>query len=861
MRLYGRERELDVLDDLIRRSGDHRGGALVIKGERGAGKSALLAAAAQRAAAHGVRVLSASGVQSETPIAFAGLHSLLQPVLPLADDLPPRQRSALHGTFGTAPETDADLLLTGLATLSLISAGQPTGVVIDDAHWLDPPTVTVLGFVARRLAGKSSHLIAATDDGLLNPLDGAGLPDLRLGNLNEDAAGALLDRQAPELEPELRERLIEEAAGNPLALVELPAAFPPARGRARKTPPPGRMPLTERLEQAFTGRLAGLPASTRWLLLVAAAADGAVLAELLSATSLATGSVVTMEALSPAVGIGVIELSRPRLRFTHPLLRSAIYQAATQAQRQAAHTALAEVLAGQPDRQVWHLAEATVGPDEQVAAALDLAATRAEQRGAAHLAATAIERAAELGDHGLRRTSTATGWQPEASVGSLLATADRLRADGHPRLAAESLHAAALRCWCGRTAKPAASAVLAAVRDIGLPLSEPARLATLALADPVGSGKAVTEAISGLSPEAADPAGMYLIGSAAAAVWAYDLAIDFLGVAVSGLRAGPSADLLAQALVAQAWAAVHLARGRLALSAAREVAAVASEPGQQHYAVGAKLAQAAVIAERGDLESAEAITKDAEALLPAHASHLLAVAQFVRGRGAVASQRHAEGAGHLRRILDPADQAYHPFIGCWGLADLVEATAQTGEIDAARTYLADLESLATITSAPLLRAQTGYARPIVAADREAEPLFLAAIDRDLAAWPGFRARTQLRYGRWLRRQRRVAQSRVPLRTARDSFDALNYPRLADCARQELRASGEARRPTTLRTWDQLTPREVQIAKMAADGFSNREIGRELYISHRTVGYHLHRIFPKLGITSRSQLHAAVLNLA
>jgi DNA-binding CsgD family transcriptional regulator len=233
------------------------------------------------------------------------------------------------------------------------------------------------------------------------------------------------------------------------------------------------------------------------------------------------------------------------------------------------------------------------------------------------------------------------------------------------------------------------------------------------------------------------------------------------------------------------------------------------------------------------------------------------MAEFVAGHGAVANSRYVEGASHLRRTTDPADSAYHPYISWWGLADLVEAEAATGHADSARQHLGELESVARTVSGSLLQAHAAYARPLVARDEDAEALFSVALDRDLVHWPGLRARLQLRYGQWLRRRRRAAHSRRPLRAAKDGLEALDHAELADQARQELRASGETTRPGGLTSWDQLTPRELQIAAMAAEGLSNRQIGAELFISPRTVGYHLYRIFPKLGIVSRAQLHAAI----
>ena len=282
------------------------------------------------------------------------------------------------------------------------------------------------------------------------------------------------------------------------------------------------------------------------------------------------------------------------------------------------------------------------------------------------------------------------------------------------------------------------------------------------------------------------------------------------------------------------------------------------ETGQPRWAITAQLAHAAATAERNDLDAAEAIIRQAEAvLLPMGANPLLALVQFARGRGAVMHQRYPEGFAHLQRILDPADPAYHPFVGTWGLADMVEAAIHVGDNGTAAMYLGQLESLAAATSGPLLRAQAAFARPLAAADDAAEDLYQAALEQDLTNWPSYRGRMLLQYGQWLRRQRRAAESRAPLRAARDCLDALAFTDLADQARRELRASGESSSRRAPEAWDQLTAQELQIARMAADGMSNREIGQQLYISHRTVGAHLHRIFPKLGITSRSQLHAAI----
>jgi ATP/maltotriose-dependent transcriptional regulator MalT len=396
-----------------------------------------------------------------------------------------------------------------------------------------------------------------------------------------------------------------------------------------------------------------------------------------------------------------------------------------------------------------------------------------------------------------------------------------------------------------------------------LPPDFPPLITLLALADPVKYGAWVIERVSAVAPEdERDPIELLVLGNGASAVWAYDLALPFLSAAVDGLRAQGRLGLLVQTLVHQSWAAVHLARETVAVAAAEEALRLAHGTGQLRWAMSAKLARATIAGERGDRALADSLTTEAEAvLLPTGAHELLSLVQFARGRVAVAHQDYAAGYDHLARIMDPADVAHNPFVGACALADLIESALQIGKEDRARQHLAELEHLAAITSGPLLQAELGYARPLLASDDDAEELYQTAIGGDLTSWPWYRGRALLWCGRWLRRQRRVAESRAPLRSARELFDALRFPGLADAARQELRASGETSRARAPEAWAQLTPQELQIAQLAAAGLSNREIGQRLYVSHRTVGSHLYRMFPKLGISSRSQLRDALAGAA
>jgi DNA-binding CsgD family transcriptional regulator len=901
--LYGRAPEIGVLDELLDPDLE-RGVALLVRGEPGVGKSALLGEAARRAAGRGRCVLVTEGIQAEAHLPFAALHQLLRPLLPGLDLLPPPQRAAVSTAFSIDDATTPQPFLVALATLGLLTDAAtrcPLLLIADDAHWLDRPSADALAFVARRLGADPIVLLASIREGSPSALEQVGLPELRLGPLDAAAADALLGARAPDLPPATRARVLAEAAGNPLALIELPTALR-SENLLTQTLLPEFLPLTQRLERAFAARVAELPAATRTLLLVAAIEASGIPTEVMAATALIVGREAT-DALDSALGACLVEVMDRRLCFRHPLVRSALHQTASPAERRAAHATWVSVLKVQPDRQVWHRASASPEPDGKVAEELDAAAARAGRRGAVAIAIAAQERAAELSvdpaqrgrrllraaelaldlgrtEHGvrllraaealdlaaeerlhlawLRETVDDADWSGVDKLESFVETAERMSAAGQTGLALKYLLAVAVRCWWGNPDPAIRAALVAAAERLPIADDEPMLLAVLAHADPVGQGARVLERVARLTPAADDPVRTYLVGIAAAAVWAFDLALGFINTAVDGLRAQGRLGLLARALVSQTWAAVHLAREPLAVATAEEANRLARETGQSRWAAAAQLAQATIAAERGDAVATEALAREAElVLLPTGATPLLALAQFARGRGAVAHQRYAAGIEHHRRTLDPADPAYQPFVGTWGLSDLVEAAAHTGQRNAARAYLDRLESLAATTHGPLLRAEAAYARPLVADDDRAEDLYRAALERDLLAWPCYRGRMLLWYGRWLRRQRRVADSRAPLRAARESFDALSFPALAELARQELRASGEAspqRRPAA---WDQLTPQELQAVQLAAAGLSNREIGEKLYLSPRTVGSHLYRAFPKLGITTRAALRDAL----
>ncbi|NEK57872.1 AAA family ATPase [Geodermatophilus sabuli] len=895
--MLGREPELAVLDALLAAAATGSGATLLVRGDAGIGKSALLEEAGVRASAAGFRVLRTAGVPSEAHLPFAALHHLLAPVLArLPADAHPEVRAAL-GTGEPGPP----MFRTALGTLDLLAdlaQVAPVLLLVEDAPWLDRSTSEVLAFVGRRVAGEPIALLAGgRHDVGATPLCTAGLDQLSLAPLEDADARALLDSRAPGLAGDLRERLLGEAAGNPLALVELPLG--PGLG-ARHAVPSAWLPLTARLEQAFASRVPGLPAATRALLLVAALDDGDRLAEVLAAGTALLGHPATLADLEPAAGAGLLRVDDDaRVRFRHPLVRSAVRQGARLAARHAAHSALADVLAGAPHRQVWHRAAACVGPDEDIAAALVTAAGRAHARGDVPAAEAALERAAQLtpdpatrgerllgaarlaADAGrsarvaellrdaepldlrpadrlqllwLREILVEASWSGADNLSAFVDLADRMQAAGDPDRALDSLLLVALRSHWSNPPQAVRDRLVGSARRATASPRDPRLLAALALADPVGCGDAVLDALAAGSR---DPTGdadtLRLLGAAASAVGALDTAVRLHEQAETLLRAQGRLGLLAQELVHRAWGGALLGVATTAAPAADEGTRLAEETGQPRWAAVARLASGAVAAIRGDAALAEHLAARAErVLLPSAATPMLSLVALVRGRAALSAGRHAEAYEQLHTIADPASPTAHPFVRWWVVDDLVDAAVHSGRASEVGPLLEELGGLAATVGSPLLRASLTCARALARDDGDG---FAEALAVDLSAWPFHRARLLLAHGAWLRRQRRAVDSRVPLQAARDAFEALGLPPWADRARAELRASGAAggrRRPDAA---DQLTPQELQIAQLAATGLTNREIGERLYLSHRTVGAHLYRIFPKLGVSSRAALPA------
>jgi DNA-binding CsgD family transcriptional regulator/tetratricopeptide (TPR) repeat protein len=887
--LLGRDSEIRLLEGLLDRVAD-QGGALVVSGGPGIGKSALLGEAARGARQRRMLVLKVTGVQSEAVLPFAGLHSLLQPLLGRVDALGAPQRSAVLAAFGMTDAAVPDPFLTALAALDLLAeaaARAPVLVVADDAHWLDQATRDALTFVARRLEFEPILLVAAIRDGYETPLREAGLPSVALGALAPPTAAELLDSRSPGLPAGVRERFLREAAGNALALVELPIAL--GRLGGGEAGEAGWLPLTMRLEQAFAARASDLPAITQTALLVAALNDGPLLGEVLTAGALLADPAapsarapaplaavaLTVDVLVPAISAQLVEIDETQLRFRHPLIRTAIRQRASVSQRQAAHAALARALAGQPERAVWHRAAAIIGPDDAVADELEATALRAGR----------LLRAAELGfelgrqdlvqdllaealpdDLTAReqaraswiRDSFADGIPGETSKArSLTVGAERAGADGDIDLALKLLYGAALRCWWADPGAATRDSVAAAAEGLKVAPDDPRLLVVLALATPTGRGATVVERLYGLGPAVESDAGTArLAGTAAMAVGAFDLAARFLALSAASLRAQGRLGLLARALALQAWSAAQMADLGAAIPAAAEAGRLAQETRQPLIMATADAVQALLAALGGDERAARALAARAEEIcVPIGAGAVLAATQLARGLAALGAGRPADALEHLRRIHDPADPAYHYGVRCYTVGDLAEAALRSGDVASIGGFLREMETAGQQTTSPSLQAGLRYARALVTDDSSTPGLFDAALRTGM--WPFQRARVQLAHGEWLHQHRQNAASRAPLRAARETFDALGLVPWSERARQQLRATGETSRPRTPPARDQLTPQELQIVQLAAQGMSNREIGQRLYLSHRTVSSHLHRVFPKLGITSRAELPAAL----
>ncbi|MEU3895312.1 AAA family ATPase [Streptomyces sp. NPDC045251] len=873
---------------------------LILTGEPGAGKSVLLDFAADRARREGGRVLRAVGSESEEHLGFAGLHQMLRSVLGELDSLPPRQHSALRAALGLGERTEVpDRMLVGLAVLTLVSdlaEPAPLLVVIDDAQWIDRASLDVLSFVARRMDSEPVTLLVGVRAAAVLPGLDKGYDRLDIGPLSGEAANRLLDQQPIPPVGRTRMRILQEAAGNPLALIEL------ARAAATRQLDGGSMegplPVTDRLERIFAQHARFLPEATRRPLLLLAAAD---------ATDAPTAYRGLPQAddktWAPAERVGLVRQDGFRISFRHPLIRSAVYHAAPFEERRQAHLALAELASGEPDRRAWHLAAATTRPDEDVSAALRQTADRARRRGGYAAAAAALERAAELSPSRADRARQLTEAAAMAVFTGQLGWVDRLAAEvrrhsddpalisraslATGQLMALSRNHAAAFALLTRIAEEAADtrsprllealAAAAVVRYYSGDESQQQQIKSLftsvpdatvssalrawvpAVSDPYGAGASLVPALPGLVAEAKDDADS--LTALAIVAWILDqtaLAAKTFDEAFDRWQArGSLPDGLGCAV---GWAYLEQGRWAEARSVAAEISAVASVAGLDHAEACAHVLDATVLALLGEAADARRGAERALVLVDPLESRSVAVfARRALGLAAAAEGDYDTAYAQFRSAFTDDGGPVHYHVSYTVLAELASAAVRRGRReDAAELLERSARRLGTGVSARLT-ALLDRGRALLAEPEHAEQYFQAALADDTGEqWPFERAQTRLDYGEWLRRQRRIAEARPLLITALDTFRRLGARPWIERAKAELRAAGiNAASSVAPSALTQLSPQQQQIVQLAARGLTNREIGENLFLSPRTVGSHLYRVFPKLGITARSQLRDVI----
>ena len=897
--------ERDVLGRLVVgvRAGQSR--VLVLRGEAGVGKTALLGHLS--AAADGCRIARAAGVESEMELAFAGLHALCAPMLGRLGHLPGPQRDALSTAFGLSAGPPPDRFLVGLAVLSLLAdAGeeQPLVCVVDDAQWLDRVSAQTLAFVARRLLAERVGLVfALRQSGHEHVLE--GLPELVIEGLPADDARSLLDATIPgPLDEQVRARILGEAGGNPLALLELPRGLKPI-AVAGGFGLPGEMPLTSRIEQGFVRRLEPLPAETRRVLLLAAAEPVGDVPLLWRAAELLG---IGPEAAGPAQAAGLVEIGA-RVWFRHPLVRSAAYRAAAVPERQAVHRALAAAIDARldPDRRAWHRAYAAEGPDEAVAGELELSASRAQARGGLAAAAAFLEKATALTpDPALRGMRALAAAETMLRAGAfdtalvLLTTAEEAPLEPLPRARIDLLRAQIT--FASSHGSEAAPLLLAAARRLE-PLDDALARETYleAFTAAILAGRAgprvaeVARAARRLPPAPSRSRVSDLLLDSATALFTdgYTVATPIRQRAVRAFR---SDDLTVEEGLRWLWFASSEAaelwddESWSVLSARHvDMARAAGALSVLPLTLNSR-AVADVLA--GELEAAASAVEELDAVQRATATVIAPYAALVlaawRGREHEVGDlieatlddvvARGEGVGVLiaqwaRAVLanglgrydeavlaarEAAEHPHDPAPAYWGLSELVEAAVRSGRPELAADAFARLEVVTRAAGTDWALGVQARARAQLNDGDAAERLYREAIERlGSTRLRGELARAHLLYGEWLRRAGRRVDAREQLRAAYQLLSGIGAVAFAERARRELLATGETVRRLTSETRVALTPQEAQIARLAAEGETNPEIGTRLFISPRTVEYHLRKVFRKLDVGTRKELRDAL----
>jgi DNA-binding CsgD family transcriptional regulator len=897
--LLDRDSERDVLERLVAGVRAGQSGVLVLSGEAGVGKTALLRHLS--AAAEGCRVARAAGVESEMELAFAGLHGLCAPMLGRLRNLPAPQRDALSTAFGLSAGPRPDRFLVGLAVLSLLADAaeeQPLVCIVDDAQWLDRVSAQTLAFVARRLLAERLGLVfALRESGDGHELE--GLPELVIEGLAEGDARQLLDATIPgPLDGRVKTRILSEAGGNPLALIELPRGLTPAE-LAGGFGLPVAGSLTSRLEHAFVQRAQALPRDTQLLLLTAAAEPLGDLGLLWRA---AERLGIDGEAARAAQGAGLIELGL-RARFAHPLVRTSVYRAAHPRDRGDVHRALADATDPvlDPDRRAWHRARATATPDEEVAVELARSADRAQARGGLAAAASFLQRAAELTPHPATRVERSLAAAQvkldvadAGAASDLLAVAELGPLDELHRARLERLRAQiAFASRRGRDAPPLLLEAAKRLEPLDAKMARETYLEAIAsamFAGRLGTGPDEREvAESARASTLAQPAGpadllldalvtRFTAGYAASVaplqralrafgepdggrddrhwLWlacrvAHDLWDDesWHGLASRGVRVARDSgalNLLPNAL--NHLAALNVHSGAFATAAAQiaEVDAITTATGLPPL----KYAEAMLAAARGD-QAQELFdfcwrnaTERGEG--SALGGYWWFTAMLDNGNA-----RYGEALAAARHAWEHEDVMYYG----QALVELIEAGVRAGRPEEAAAALDRLSERTHASGTAWALGIEARCRALLSDD---EALYLESIERLARSRAAIElARSRLVYGEWLRRENRRTDARGSLRAAHESFSTMGAAAFAERARRELVATGETVRRITADTRDALTPQELQVARLAGEGHSNPEIGAQLFISPRTVEYHLHKVFRKLEVSSRKELRDAL----
>jgi DNA-binding CsgD family transcriptional regulator len=896
--LVGRERECAAIDRLLEASEHGESGSLVLRGEAGIGKTALLAYAAERGGHR--TVLSTAGVEAESDLAFAGLHGLLRPILAKLSELPEAQADALAAALGLAPSVDSDRLLVSAATLSLLAAAaddDPILCLIDDAQLLDAASAEALVFSARRLAAEPVALIFAARQGAGRAFAAPGLPELVLEGLAAEAATQLVAASAPVAADPVREWLLTQAAGNPLALLELPNSLSAEQLQGRADLPEA-IPLTARLRSAFVQRIDRLPAGTRTALLIAAVDDEGEVATVARA---AEGAGLPEDALDSAEREGLLRIVDGSVVFRHPLVRSALLESSTHGQRRGAHAALAAALSGdeQADRRVWHQALATLTTDEEVAQALEASARRSQARAGHASAATAFVRAAELSaDEGRRAGRLAAAaeaaWaagQPERARGLIaralpLATGERRAQLLHLRgvieartgdvrsavavlvEAADASEDGSLTLELLTEATEAAmyagdyaqATALGARADAIEPRSETDRFRVAALSGTAAELAGAHERAGQLLQEATrraneleDPRALIWAAHMATMRGAFGAGLPYATRAVTIARERGLLSILPMALWEQAAALVGQGRFSLGYAAAEEGMRLASDFGH-HWAASWNLTVLACLdALRGDESRARAHANEAmELAATGGATLIVGFAEWALGLLELTLGRPGEATERLLLVSDGERSESNPLTALPSIPDLIEAAARSGRLDETADRLDRYTAWVQHAPSPARLSMLARCLALTGEGSEREQ-FETALAPYAGHSPFDQARTELLYGEWLRRQRQRREARRHLRRAADLFRQVGAPPWQERAEAELRATGETARRRDPSTLDQLTPQELQIAGLVAAGLTNRQIAAQLYLSPRTIDYHLRKVFSKLGLSSRTEL--------